>query len=246
MDIHKQLSQIGLHKSEIEVYLYLLENGISTPPQIAKGTKIARTNCYNLLQSLKDKGLILEQEKGKRKAYIASDPEAILRSIEQKKEAVERILPDLRALYTTQKNKPTIKFYEGFEQIKEIYWQATQTEKLLAIGSTKLLSEKDPIFFKKFQEELKRKEVFLQDIITSQSETVGTEETKQILKGFYDFQTLPSKYQDFPTDILIWDNHIALVTLAEPIFGTVITNPLLAQTFKYIFEMIWEAKTKAL
>lgn len=240
MTIEDQLKKLNLTKSESKVYIYLLEQGLSTPPQIARGTGIARTNSYNILAKLKDDGLIEEQERGKRKAYIASDPEALLRAIQKKKEAVERLLPDLRALYTVQKNKPKIRFYDGFEQVKEIYWQATNTDKLLALGSTKHLTDKDPNFFRKFEQALKDKKVFLQDLITKPSEKIGVEETKQILKGMYDFQLLPEKYTDFPTDILVWNNNIALITLTDPIFGTVITSDLLAQTFRYIFEMVRE------
>ena len=238
MNIEEQLKELNLTGSESKVYLYLLEQGISTPPQIARGTGIARTNCYNILSKLHDEGLIEEQEKGKRKAYIASDPEALLRTIQRKKEAVERLLPDLRALYTVQKNKPKIRFYDGFEQVKEIYWQATNTDKLFALGSTKYLTDKDPDFFRAFEQVLKDKNVFLQDLITKPSEKVGVEETTKILKGMYNFRLLPEKYSDFPTDILVWNDNIALITLTEPIFGTVITNPTLAQTFRYIFEMV--------
>ena len=240
MTIDEQLKELGLTKSESKIYLYLLEEGISSPPEIARGTGIARTNCYNILVTLKDEGLIEEQEKGKRKAYLASDPEALLRSIQKKKEVVERLIPDLRALYTIQKNKPKIRFYDEFDQVKEIYWQATNTDKLLALGSTKHLTDKDPEFFRAFEQALKDKGVFVQDLITKSSEKVGVAETKKILKGMYDFQLLPEKYSDFPTDILVWNDNIALITLTEPIFGTVITNPTLAQTFRYIFEMVRE------
>lgn len=240
MTIEEQLKEISLTKSESKVYVYLLEEGISTPPQIARGTGIARTNCYNILVKLKNDGLIEEQEKGKRKAYIANDPEALLRTIQKKKEVVERLLPDLRALYTAQKNKPKIRFYDGFEQVKEIYWQATNTDILLALGSTKYIADKDPKFFRAFEQALKDKNVFLQDLITEPSEKVGIEETKNILKGMYDFRLLPRKYKDFPTDILVWNDNIGLITLTEPIFGTVITNPTLAQTFRYILEMVRE------
>jgi len=236
----QELRAIGLRKSEITIYTYLLENGLSTPPQIAKATNIARSNCYNILQDLKHKGLILEQIKAKRKAYIASDPDALLRSIEQKKEVISRILPDLRGLYTVQKNKPKIQFYEGFEQVKEIYWQSTKTDKLLALGSTKHITDNDPAFFAQYQEEIKNRGVILQDLLTNPSQAVGINETQRILKGLYDMRVLPEKYKDFPTDLLIWNNNIALITLQEPIFGTVITNQLLAQTFRYIFEIIWE------
>ncbi|MEK7158340.1 MAG: helix-turn-helix domain-containing protein [Patescibacteria group bacterium] len=240
MQLEEQLKDLQLTKSETKVYLHLLEQGLSTPPQIARGTGIARTNCYNILSELKNSSLIEEQEKGKRRAYIASDPEALLRAIQKKKEAVERLLPDLRALYTVQKNKPKIRFYDGFEQVKEIYWQATNTEKLLALGSTKHLAERDPKFFTAWEREMQRKQVVLQDLITNPSQTVGVNETQEMLKGLYDFRTLPEKYRDFPTDILVWNNNIALITLKEPIFGTMITSDLLAQTFRYVLEMVWE------
>ena len=245
MTIAQQLKELSLTKSEIKIYLYLLEQGMTSPPKIAKGTGIARTNCYNVLTSLKDQGLILEQKQGERKAYLASDPESLLRNVQKKEEIITQLLPDLRALRATQKNKPKIQFYDGFEQVKEIYFRAAKTEKLLALGSTKTIAEKDPKFFLEFENKLKENGTFLQDLITDASEKVGARETREIMKGLYDFQTLPKKYSDFPTDILIWDNYIALITLDDPIFGTVITNPLLAKTFRYIFEMIWDGQMNA-
>ena len=137
MELQKALKELNLHRSEIKVYLYLLEQGLATPPRIAKSTNIARTHCYNILANLKDKDLIEEQAQGKRRAYIARDPEALFRSIERKREILQQILPDLRALHTLQKNKPKIKFYEGRKQIKEIYWQSLIAKKIDALGSTK-------------------------------------------------------------------------------------------------------------
>ncbi len=84
MHISKELKKIGLTRSEIDIYIYLLGQGLSSPPAIAKATGIARTNCYNVLQRLKEKALIREQEKGKRKAYIPLDPEALLLSLDEK------------------------------------------------------------------------------------------------------------------------------------------------------------------
>lgn len=240
MNITQQLRQIGFLASETSVYLYLLENGISTPPQISSGTAIARTNCYHILQSLKEKGLIAEQRKGKRKAYMAKDPQALLLSLEQKKEAVEILLPDLRALYTTQKNKPKIRFYEGLEEVKEIYWQSLEAEEIRAIGSTKQLSDLDSQFFIRYQKEVAKRGIVFYDILTHASGEKAVQETKSILKGLYDVELLLPQYKDIPTDILLWQDSIALITLQEPIFGTVLTNPLLAQTFKTIFSVMWE------
>lgn len=241
MNIHNELKEAGLHPSESTVYLYLLENGLSTPPQIAKATKIARTNCYHIFQSLKEKGLIEEQTKGKRKVYLANDPESIARSLERKKEAINRLLPDLRALYTTQKNKPKIRFYDGLEQIKEIYRQTLSAKEVFGIGSTEQLSNLDPNFFSSYLKDLQTRGVVFHDLLSHASKEKSGPEMQSILKGLYELRYLPKEHHDFPTDILIWDNNVALITLEEPIFGTILTNPLLSKTFKIMFEVMWKS-----
>jgi sugar-specific transcriptional regulator TrmB len=240
MNISAGLQAIGLHKTESAVYLYILENGLSSPPQIAKGAGLQRTNCYHILLSLKEKGLIEIQEKGKRQAYLASDPEALVRALDKKREAATNLLPDLRALYTTQKNKPKIRFYEGLDQVKEIYWQSLQSKEIFAIGSTKQLTDLDESFLQKYFFEIKKREIFFHDLLSESSKFVTDSAAIPIIKGMYEYKYLPKKYQDPPTDILIWDNHLALINLHEPIFGTILTNSMLADTVKMIFKILWE------
>jgi sugar-specific transcriptional regulator TrmB len=190
------------------------------------------------LQSLKEQGLIEEQEIRNRKAYLASDPESLLRNWQRKKETIEQLLPDLRGIYTTQKNKPKIRFYEGAEQVKEIYENSLLSQEVLAIGSTNQMSILFPEFTRYYFEELKKRQIVFYDVLTHESEKVAIE-SKDTLKGLYDFKLLPNEYQDPPTDILIWENNIALITLKEPIFGTVLSNQLLTQTFRTLFKLIW-------
>lgn len=240
MTLQKQLQQLGLHKSEITVYLYILEQGQSSPPKIARNTRIAITNSYHILQSLKDKGLISEQTSGKRKLYIANDPEAIVHMLDLKKKAAEQVVPDLRGLFKLQKNKPKIRFYDGLEQVREIYLSTLSAKKIYGFGSTKLLSELVPDLYKYYLNQLRQNGIVFYDILTHASKLNGAPEMKETLKGLYDMKFLPKEYVDQPTDMLFWDNNIALITLEEPIFGTVITSPLLFTTFMIIFDVIWK------
>lgn len=238
--IEEQLKEIGLHHSESSVYLYLLENGLSSPPQISKGTGIARTNCYNLLISLKEKGLIDEHESRKRKVYVASDPESLLRSLDKKREATARLLPDLRALYVIQKNKPKIHFFDGFEQVKEIYSKSLNAKEIFALGSTKQISDLDSNFLQNYFNEIKKRGIFFHDILSEQSKDFTNNIAAPIVKGMYEYKFLPKQYGDAPTDILIWDDNVALINLHEPMFGTILTNQMLAETFKMIHKIIFE------
>src|SRR3989339_13034 len=209
MELNQSLQNAGLKESEARIYLYLLEQGLSTPPQIARGTRISRPNCYPTLQDLKDKGLVQEEQKKKRKAYFAVDPLAIVQYLERRKESMEALVPDLRALYLGQKNKPTIRFYDGLEQVNQIFEQVLSAKKVLGIASTRQLFVLDPNFFERFRKELKRRKVIFYDILTRASEKEGMM-VKESLKGFYDHKFFPKEYEDFPTDILVWDNHVAL------------------------------------
>ncbi len=236
-ELHDQLKLIGLNHSEITVYLYLLENGVSTPPIVSRGTKIARTNCYNILQSLKDKDLIEEHVVKNKKTYLASDPESLLRSWEKKRDTISQIIPDLRGLYTTQKNKPKIRFYEGADQIKEIYHESLNAQEIIALGSTSKIEQLLPGFFDNYFNQVKERGIIFYDLLTSDSKKIA-EDDKNLLRGLYNFKILPAEFKDSPTDILIWDNSIGLLTLEEPVFATVLTNRHLANTFKMIFMLI--------
>lgn len=239
--LHDDLRGLGLNKSEAMVYLFLLENGASSPAQIAKGAGILRTNSYHVLQSLQAQGLVQAAPIGKRQAYIARDPESLYQSIETKKQAIQRILPDLRGLYTTQKHKPKIQFYDGADQLTQAYWRSLEAKEIFAIGSTNSLELVLPDLYRRYVQAVKERGIFFRDLLTHSSQEKAGPYMKSILKGMYELKYLPKKHGDIPTDLLIWNDTIAHITLEEPYFATVTTSPLLARTMRTLFWTVWES-----
>lgn len=240
MDLTQQLQSIGLHKNASIIYQYLLKHGLSTPPQISKGTKIARTNCYNVLEELKNQSLVQVQSSGKRKKYCANDPEALFQRVREQKERIEEVLPELRGLYATHQNKPIIRFFDGFEQVKEIYYMTLSSQEVFGLGSTNELNRQEEEFYSKWLKEVKKKNIVFHDILSYPSGSETAPEMKEILRGLYEYNLMPREFHDFPTDILIWDDNIALLCFDKPVFGTVVTNATLATTFKIIFQALWK------
>ncbi len=238
MTLEEQLWNLGLSQSETKVYLFLLEHGLASPTEIANGTGMQRPNTYQVVASLLEKGLLLEQVQGSRKAYLTSDPEALLSGLEQKKTLIESILPDLRGLRNTQRNKPTIQYFDGLTQIQDIYLMTLQSKELVALGSTDRLYQIMPAFVESWLEEMKKRKIVLHDIVTHVSGNEAAKKMVASLKGYYDAKVLPRATGEFTTDILIWDNHLALITLEEPYFGTVITNASLVNTFRQILAIL--------
>jgi sugar-specific transcriptional regulator TrmB len=240
MEIHNALRDLGLHKTEAAVYLFLLENGQSSPAQIAKGTGILRTNAYHVLEQLEAQTLIRAHKIGKRKVYLARDPESLYQSLEIKRETISRILPDLRGLYATQHHKPKVQFYENADQISEVYWRSLEAREIFAIGSTKSLQSVLPDLYEHYIREVKNRNIVFHDLITAASRTQAGPRMQEVLKGLYDMRYLPAKHDDIPTDLLIWNESIAHITLEEPLFATVITSPLIARTMRTLFGVIRE------
>jgi sugar-specific transcriptional regulator TrmB len=238
MTISEKLRKIGLNELEANIYCYLLESGIATPPQIARGTDIARTNCYHILSELKHKSLIQEEKKGKRKAYIARDPQALFVSLEERRNAIEDLLPDLRALYASKINKPTIRFCDGWDEVKEIYRETLSAEKIMAVASIEKLALIDPDFFQYYQKQLEKNKIIFYDILNGDSR----EKAKEVLavrEALHEIKFLPAATQEISSDILIWKDTIALIALEPPIFGTVIRNKTIARTFSSVLETLW-------
>lgn len=244
LDIAKQLTSAGLTENEIKTYLYLLEQGVSSPPQIAKGTGISRPNLYGLLRSLQEKGLIVEQKKGKRSTYLATDPSSLVHRLESRAEAIKQLLPDLRALYAAQANKPSIKFFDGPEQVKEIFHEMLEAKSVLGVASTKQLY--DALgwdFFDKYIKEMRKRGIFLKDILTQDSIDTSAKTPIGILNAMYETRLFPKAVEHLPVDVLIWDDKVALISTEAPVFGTLIKNASIAKVMRLMFQHTWSDLT---
>ena len=116
-----KIKQFGLNDKEAATYLALLELGEATVQSLAKKSKVKRTSLYDILYSLKDKGLVGSTMRKKHRYYIASDPRELELKLEERKRSIKSIIPELLSISNFIDKKPKIKFYEGEEGIKEIY-----------------------------------------------------------------------------------------------------------------------------
>ena len=92
------LKQIGLTDGEIEVYLCLLRIGPSLVSRITKETGLHRTHIYDTLEKLKEKGLVSTFIQSGKNYFKPAKPNKILQFLDEKKEKVHSILPQLEEL----------------------------------------------------------------------------------------------------------------------------------------------------
>ena len=69
-----QLRELGLSENEAKVYLAMLELGPATVLEIAAKALMNRPTVYVQIESLKQRGLVSTQSKGKKQIFIAESP----------------------------------------------------------------------------------------------------------------------------------------------------------------------------
>src|SRR3989344_6643452 len=134
----ERLKNIGLSDNEAKVYLAMLELGLSPVIEIARKAEINRPTAYVQIESLKKKGLVSTQVKGKKHLFIAESPARLefyldseLKDVEQKKDELGKVLPDLEKLFTSAGSRPSVRLFEGKEGLlamRDIFLKSGEEE----------------------------------------------------------------------------------------------------------------------
>jgi len=120
-NILEVLKEIGLSEKEAEVYLAAMSLGPSTIQKIAQSAGVKRTTVYSVIDSLKNKGMMIEELKGFKTLFVAQDPVKLERVLDMKIDRLRQVLPSLSAAYNLEGAEGYIKYYEGNEAVKSIY-----------------------------------------------------------------------------------------------------------------------------
>ena len=83
-NLKKALLQLNLTEKEIASYLALLELGALSIQDISRNTGINRVTTYSAIEELRQKGLVSESRKGKKKLFVAENPESLENILQEK------------------------------------------------------------------------------------------------------------------------------------------------------------------
>jgi HTH-type transcriptional regulator, sugar sensing transcriptional regulator len=236
--MEEELREFGLTDKEIKVYLAALKLGSALVQEIAENAGTYRTYTYDVLKSLKEKGLVSHAVKSGKQYFEVAEPEKLLNVLKEKENKINGILPELKNLYKSVSEKPKIEIYEGKEGLKTMLDDIIRTKKeILVYGSTKkqldLLKFYFPNFIKRrVEEKIKTK------VITENSKE-AREINKKNKEKFREVRFL-SKEIEFSTATNIYGDKVAILSLENDIFGIIIENKNIADTQRTIFNMFWK------
>jgi len=217
-----ELRKLGLTEKQASVYLTALELGYTSIQKIAQKANISRPTTYEIVKSLKQKGLISESKDKNKRYFIAESPDKLLgilkiekKEIEEKEREFLRIISALKSKYFLG-DKSEIKTYKGKIEIDSLFkdFSTTQSKKIyVLIGNEKIWP-------------IKARQSAYQKI------------TKRLGKiEILEKKPIKSEIKLFSGIIIIYDKIIIIPD--EKLTGILVENKILINLIKSFFLHIW-------
>lgn len=239
--MEEELREYGLSEKEVKIYLANLKAGDSTANRLSELTDIRRSTVYEVIESLKKKGIISLHTKEKKMFFTASKPETLISRLKEKEESIKRILPELNSLMNVVSEKPEVQMFEGITGIKNAIDDMLKSKEILVYGAT---NEGDPIFgsyIPNFAKKRAEKKIMLRAIVEP---NVPTHMIEKDVKKYTKIRTLDF-LKGHKTAYFIYDDKIIITTLGEELRAMKLKSPMLVESQKMIFEYFWSiAKNK--
>jgi len=239
------LHDIGLTNAQIKIYLALLELGETTSGPLIKKSELQNSVVYNALNQLIQQGLVTFVSKGKRKYFSATDPKNLIQFIQDKKDKIEELVPQLIAKQTLVKSKQEAQVFKGW---KGLYTAFNYAMGHLPIGSDYIgfpagYEENYPEQYKRFFKELQKKRAQKKYNIKF---IVNGKFKNQVKKfGYYSaFGNPQIKYvPTAPIGIIILGENILNITLKPEPVAVIITSKQISDSYRDFFYAMWKTAT---
>lgn len=232
------LEQFGLTKNEAKVYLALLRSGLSTVGDVAEKSRVHRTNVYDVIERLIEKGLVCYIMKEGAKCYEATAPENLMNVLKEKEIQLQKILPTLMLDKKLAEKKSEAHVYEGIAAVKMLLNHFLDfDEPRYVYGIPKdAISEMD-VFIKHYHERrIKKKQVM---------KHIYNEDAKERIKylnslPYTEARYLPKEF-DSPVATNVCGNEVIFIHwgVKPPLVIQIISKELADQYKKY-FELLWK------
>lgn len=244
----KYLQELGLSDKEAKVYLALLPVDNDSVVDLAKKTRVNRTTIYPVLESLAKKGLISEVKVDKKVRFHAEPPERLKTYVERQKilfeekaERVEDIIPQLKGIQRESGELPVVKIYEGrdgvISSLEDYFNNAEDGDISYALYSRDLVnqvfSQKELDKFYKIRTEVKN--IKSKSIYSWKNKEVSNDKMSDRLK-------IDGEKYPLSCDIGIIGDRVKITTLGEKVSTLLIKNKDIAETFKSIFNFVFDKK----
>lgn len=231
------LQNLGLNKNESKVYFALVKLKKASVNEISKESNVQRVNTYDLLQSLKAKGLVGTITKENKMFFEASSPENLSELLEKKKKELletEKSIKNLKTLFESEQTTQDVKVFKGKLGIKTILKEVlnTQTE-ILNFGSSGMFPKYYPEYFNIWEKNRIKKKIKMRIVASKYIKNKIKIKKLQFIK-FIDMD-----YKN-KTSTFVYDDNVAIFIWSENPLAILIKDKDFSNSNKNHFEYLWQ------
>lgn len=236
MELQSVLETIGLEEKEAKVYLALLGMGEVTATKLAEKTNLDRTLMYQLTNKLIEQGLVSYIVKNNVRYFSAADPDTLLKSMQEKEQQLQKILPELKARQKLFRPETKVELYRGREGINTILKMIIRDAKpyyiLGGAHEAIILFELENTIFVRQTERLE----IPGKIIARKGDALflGKNET---------YRYVPEHFIS-STSMFLWDTKTAIFVWSEPYYAILIENKEVTKSNIATFDYLWSIAEK--
>jgi len=233
----KALEGMGLTKNQIDVYLALLKLGSASGQEVINESGMHRSRVYDSLEKLQELGLVSFVVKDFKKYFQAVSPEKLFSILEEKKEALRKIIPELKALEGMKKEEISGSTYKGKEGLKAIHYEMIKEGKnILVLGAKGYIFSDMPYFIDNFERQRIKKNIRMTCLWDS-DEAKKRAEKQKLVAG----KVLPPGFSSNGV-VNIFGDKVAIVLWKEKYPSAfLIDNREIADSYRKWFELIWKS-----
>jgi len=250
--IERLLQQLGFQKTEIEVYMALIEGGRLSATKLAHGLQLPRPTVYSAIERLISRGVVAVEALPGKKAFTALAPSALLgelksekRKLQEKEEALFELEELVRPVVENADAKfPLIRLYSGRASVEGMLYERFESwQSQITRYDNTWWGYQDALFVDEYRDWLEWhwKRRASDEYIKLFSNRSPSEEALSVELSNREIRMVPAKFT-FSSSIWVLGDEIVLVMCkTSPNFAIRIVEPAFAQNLRTTFQLLWAA-----
>ncbi|MEK6825514.1 MAG: helix-turn-helix domain-containing protein [Nanoarchaeota archaeon] len=234
--MEQELIKLGLTEKEACVYLVCLKAGEVTANRISELSHLPRSTTYDLLDKLRHLGLISTYIKDSRTHFKANSPESLKVILNEKREILDKVLPDLRNIQNIITDRPYAEVFQGKNAILKILNEILDNAKSLkVIGSMGNALEKIDYHPEKFRKRRIERRIKIKQILELSKESKKIDRDK-----FTEIKFLES-LNNSKEGIFMFDDFVYHIIFQFEISAIKIKSEDHAKSMGILFDELWKS-----
>ncbi|KYK26630.1 hypothetical protein AYK26_07340 [Euryarchaeota archaeon SM23-78] len=230
------LQNLGLSKNESKIYTALVKLKIASVNEISRTTDVPRVNTYDVLESLKAKGLVASVTKSNKMYFEPANPDRIMDLFEKKQREMKEVkkqIEQLSAIFKEVSIKKEVGLYKGKLGLKTVLKDVlTSKTEILNYGSSGMFPKFYPEYFNIWEAHRIKKKISMRIVASKSVKGKVPKKKLQTIKFLnLEFKNLTSTF--------IYDNKVAIFMWTEDPIAILVENKELVVSYKNYFEVLW-------